>query len=108
MNKFLHTILYRIILPSLYILGWAFLYFMPRGIFHEGGDASTFLLVSLLLILPGLLFFILRGNAFTKEWSKKVAFASLFLVVPFMFLVNYQDGVEFYQDKDHNIARLRS
>ena len=65
--------------------------------FHVGGDHGIEAwLIGIIgfLVLPFLLFNILRKNGLSEEPSKGLAYGSVFLMVPFAFLIQSEDDKE--------------
>ena len=96
----------KIGLPILYISIWVILYCLPREIYHVQGIEGWLLLITIFLILPGLLFKILRRNGFSEDSSKKLAYGSVFLIFPFMLLIVFEDDkeLEIYQKETIGIV----
>ena len=92
----------KIDLPILYISIWVILYNLPREIYHVGGNNGIegwLLGITTFLILPFLLFKTLRRNGFSKDSSKGLAYGSVFLMFPFVLLIQSEDDkeLEIYQ-----------
>lgn len=102
-HKYLHFFIYKLLLPLLYLAGWVFLYQLPRGLYYkDGGLASpaSMLIALMLFVLPFLAYIIFSGNAYPRRRAKELAFGSLFLSIPFMLLIKYQDTSRFYVERE--------
>ena len=90
-------IIYRIILPTCYVLAWVIIYFLPRRMFNVGGDngAESWILFGVLFFgLPLLLQFILKRNEITGDKLKVIVYGSVFLAIPLVLLISSEDERE--------------
>ncbi|MFK8102656.1 MAG: hypothetical protein AB8G15_09030 [Saprospiraceae bacterium] len=80
-------------LPTTYLGLWVFLYFLPRSYFHVAGNGfeGFFLFTAFFLILPYLLYLSLGINGIEKVKAKNGAYSSIFLMLPFCFLISAED-----------------
>jgi len=97
----------KYILGILYISIWIMLYFLPREFMHVGGKdgIEPWLIFGLtFFILPFILFKILKDCQIKHEQAKGWAFGSVFLIAPFIMLINKEDKIEFEKYKTENIG----
>ena len=91
------NIINRIIWPAVYISAWVIIYFLPRRMFHIGGDngAEPWITFALFFFgLPLLLRFVLKRNGLTGDKLKAIVYGSVFLTIPFVFFISAEDNEE--------------
>jgi len=96
----------RILLPVFYMLGWLFLYYVPRKFYYIAGIQGFLIGLIIFLILPILLYLSLRKNNISINWSKGLAYGSMLLVIPFYLLISKEDSRELENYKKETISTV--
>ncbi|MCJ8165420.1 hypothetical protein MKJ04_11250 [Pontibacter sp. E15-1] len=99
----------KIVLPTLYIVGWLVMYSYPRRAFHVGGDngfEGWILYFSMFLVLPFLLYQSLKINGINIKALKGLAYGSVFLAYPFSLLIDSEEQEDFEIYKKETIGTV--
>lgn len=84
-------------IPIIYLSTWILMYILPRKVFHVPSSAGVegwLVFFLIFFILPLLLFIFLITMGVSSENSKGFAYGSVFLAIPFMLLIKYEDDIE--------------
>lgn len=83
-----------------YVLIWVSLYFVPRRVYHVGGDNNLepwILFAVFFIVLPLVLYSALRSYNIAAKTRTLAAMASVFLVLPFVWITSTVDDQELSQ-----------